>query len=345
MAIAGSRPILRFAEDVVSKASAFGRGSPGAWWFSILTITPLFASLITEPGAITIAALLLAKRFYRHHPRPAMAYATIGLLFVNVSIGGTLTHFAAPPVLMVAGPWGWGSLFMLGHFGWKAALAVFASTCLYWVVFRKELRRMADALDGREDGVLHPESWVQEEKPVPLVVTAVHLLFLAWTVVHAHEPVLFVSGFLFFMAFHAATVHHQTGLNLRGPIMVGFFLAGLIVHGGCQGWWIEPVIKSLSAQGLMLGATILTSFNDNAAITYLAAQVPNIPEIAKHAVVAGAVTGGGLTVIANAPNPAGQSILSRFFKGGVSPLWLAVGALVPTLIAYAAFVFLPMIGK
>ncbi|MGA0845837.1 MAG: putative Na+/H+ antiporter, partial [Luteolibacter sp.] len=83
------------------------------------------------------------------------------------------------------------------------------------------------------------------------------------------------------------------------------------------------------------------AFNDNAAITYLASQVEGIAPSAKYAVVAGAVTGGGLTVIANAPNPAGQSILSRFFRDGISPLGLLLAALPPTLIAYACFSFLP----
>jgi Na+/H+ antiporter NhaD/arsenite permease-like protein len=124
-------------------------------------------------------------------------------------------------------------------------------------------------------------------------------------------------------------------------MMVGFFLAGLVIHGGVQGWWIAPIIQNLSDQALMLGATILTGFNDNAAITYLASQVDGISFTAKHAVVAGAVTGGGLTVIANAPNPAGQSILSRFFKDGVSPLYLFLAALVPTIVVYLCFVFLP----
>ncbi len=344
MAIASSRPILRLAEAVVAKVAALGRGSPGAWWFSILTVTPVLGSFITEPAAITIGALLLAKHFYRRKPRTVLAYATLGLLFVNISIGGTLTHFAAPPVLMVAGPWGWDTPFMLGHFGWKAVLALLAGNCLYWTVFRKDFVRMADAADGREDGVVHPESWTTRERPVPWAVTLCHLLFLGWTVVHAHEPVLFMGGFLFFMAFFLATAHHQTNLQLRGPIMVGFFLAGLIVHGGCQAWWIEPVILALPPRALMLGATILTAFNDNAAITYLAAQVPGISEAAKHAVVAGAVTGGGLTVIANAPNPAGQSLLARFFPGGISPLGLALGALAPTVITYAAFVLLPLLG-
>ena len=94
---------------------------------------------------------------------------------------------------------------------------------------------------------------------------------------------------------------------------------------------------SLNDQLLMLGATVLTAFNDNAAITYLAAQVHDLAPSAKYAVVAGAVTGGGLTVIANAPNPAGQSILSKFFKDGISPLGLLLGALVPTIIVYLCF--------
>ena len=91
---------------------------------------------------------------------------------------------------------------------------------------------------------------------------------------------------------------------------------------------------------LFLGATALTAVNDNAAITYLATLVPGFTEELKYAVVAGAVTGGGLTVIANAPNPAGQSILQRFFPNGVSPLNLLVAALAPTAIMALAFMAL-----
>jgi len=340
MAIAASRPVLRFAEGLMSMAAKLGKRSPSAWWLSVLIIAPLLGSFITEPAAMTIGALLLAKKFYRFNPPARLAYGTLGLLFVNVSVGGTLTNFAAPPVLMVAAKWNWSTPFMFEHFGWKAAMSVVMSSCLYFLVFRKDLRRLADLMDGREDGIA-PSSWEERETPVPSWVTAVHLAFLAWTVLTAHFPVLFVGGFMFFLAFTTATRHHQNEMSLRSPILVGFFLAALVIHGGCQSWWIAPVIKAMSDQTLMLGATILTAFNDNAAITYLAAQVPDITMTAKFAVVAGAVTGGGLTVIANAPNPAGQSILSRFFHNGVSPLGLFLGALVPTIIAYLCFTFLP----
>lgn len=341
MAIAASRPVLRFAEGILSVAARIGKGSPTAWWFSVLLIAPMLGSFITEPAAMTIGALLLAKRFYRYQPSPGLAYATLGLLFVNVSVGGTLTNFAAPPVLMVASTWNWSTPFMFEHFGFKAFSSVAISATLYLIVFRKALAKLSDRSDGVEDGTFNQASWQERETPIPVWVTMAHLAFLTWTVLNVHFPVLFIGGFLFFIAFTVATQHHQNPVSLRGPILVGFFLGALVIHGGCQSWWIGPVIKSLSDQMLMLGATILTAFNDNAAITYLAAQVPGISMSAKYAVVAGAVTGGGLTVIANAPNPAGQSILARYFKDGVSPLGLALGALAPTIIAYACFQLLP----
>ncbi len=341
MAIAASRPVLRFAEILMARAAALGNGTPAAWWMSVLIIAPILGSFITEPAAMTIGALLLAKRFYRFDPPPMLAYGTLGLLFVNISVGGTLTHFAAPPVLMVAGKWGWDTLFMLEHFGWKAAIGIALSTGLYFIFFRKELFKISDRADGHEDGVIERTVWHERENPIPVWVTFVHLAFLAWTVYTAHYPVIFIGGFLFFMAFTHATGHHQNPISLKSPLLVGFFLAGLVIHGGCQSWWIAPVIMALPNQALMLGSTILTAFNDNAAITYLASQVEGLSLAAKHAVVAGAVTGGGLTVIANAPNPAGQSILSRFFKDGISPLGLLLGALVPTLIVYLGFIILP----
>lgn len=341
MAIAASRPVLRFAEAVMSKAAALGKGTPAAWWLSVLMVAPVLGSFITEPAAMTIAAMLLAKKFYRLNPPKLLAYATIGLLFVNISVGGTLTNFAAPPVLMVAGKWGWDSLFMVEHFGWKAMVGIVISSCLYYAFFRKALFRVADAADGRADGQLHPQSWQERETQIPVWVTIVHLAFLGWTVYTAHYPVLFIGGFLFFLAFHMATAHHQNQVSMRSPMLVGFFLAGLVIHGGCQGWWIAPIIQTLPDAALMLGSTVLTAFNDNAAITYLASQVDGISFSAKHAVVAGAVTGGGLTVIANAPNPAGQSILSKYFQGGVSPLYLFLGALIPTIIVYLCFIVLP----
>jgi Na+/H+ antiporter NhaD/arsenite permease-like protein len=178
---------------------------------------------------------------------------------------------------------------------------------------------------------------VQAEKPVPVWITLTHLGFLAFAVESEHYPPVFIGAFLFFLAFTKATAHHQSRVDLAPPMLVGFFLAGLVVHGGLQGWWISPVLQSLNEPSLFLGSALLTAFNDNAAITYLATLVPNFSEALKYAVVAGAVTGGGLTVIANAPNPAGQAILNRYFPDGVLPGGLLLGALLPTLVVGACF--------
>jgi hypothetical protein len=342
MAIASTRPVLHFSEIILGKIAGLGGRSPKAWWFSILIVAPLLGSFITEPAAMTIAALLLAKTIYTLQPSRKFKYGTLGLLFVNVSVGGTLTHFAAPPVLMVAGKWGWDIAFMFTHFGWKAFIGILIATSVYGFFLRKEFVLLKEAADARS-----AENERNTEQAIPLWITIVVLGFMGWTVFNLHNPPLFIAGFLFFMAFVQATATHQDDVKIKGPILVGFFLAGLVTHGSLQQWWIAPILSQLGEFSLFTGATILTAFNDNAAITFLASQVPAFdPQmgssavIKEYAVVAGAVTGGGLTVIANAPNPAGQSLLSRYFDGGVAPGRLFLGALFPTLVMAACFMIL-----
>jgi hypothetical protein len=296
----------------------------------------LLGSFITEPAAMTISALLLARQFYARQPTARLKYATLGLLFVNVSIGSTLTHFAAPPVLMVARTWECDAAFMLTQFGWRAVLAILVSTLLYYVLFRSEFASMAAARVPTAPSPA-PDGGASIQPRAPWWVTTTYVLLMVWTVVHAHSPVYFLGGFLFFLTFGPATGAFTRMSDFRTPLMVGLFLAGLVVHGGLQGWWIAPVLARLSETPLFIAATILTAFNDNALITYLATLAPDLTDGLKHAVVAGAVTGGGLTVIANAPNPAGQAILGRFFGQAVQPLYLFAGAIVPTLVAAAAF--------
>ena len=285
---------------------------------------------------MTICALLLARQFYDLNPSVKFRYATLGLLFVNVSVGGTLTRFAAPPVLIVADNWNWTTPFMFAHFGWKAILGIVIANLLYFALFHRQFAN----LSLRAEAPVQPEPWSDRTDPVPVWVTAVHLAFLGWTVFTAHYPALFIGGFLFFLAFTAATEHHQNPLNLKPALLVGFFLGGLVIHGGLQGWWIEAVLARLSATPLLFGAAGLTTFNDNAAITYLATLVPSFTDALKYAVVAGALASGGLTVIANTPNPAGQSILARYFRDGVAPLGLMLGALIPTAIMTLCFFLL-----
>ncbi len=332
MFMASTRPVLQLAEQVMRWFANLGGGTPLAWWFAILTLGPLLGSFITEPAAMTISASLLATQFYLKKPRLKFAYATLGLLFVNISVGGTLTHFAAPPVLMVAAAWGWNTPFMLQHFGWISVLGIIISNVAYFQIFRKDFASLKATPDT--------DSKTSQDDPIPLWVTAGHLLFMGFAVLVAHHPPLTFLCLLFFIAFYEVTEDYQNPFSLRSPVLVGFFLAGLVIHGGLQQWWIAPVLGSLSELPLMFGAITLTAFNDNAAITYLATLVPNLSETLKYAVVAGAVTGGGLTVIANAPNPAGQSILNQYFPDGISPGGLLFGAALPTAVMTVCFILL-----
>lgn len=330
MVIAASRPILKTVEAIVKKtAGLIPVAPPVAIFFLTLFLVPLLGSLITEPAAMTLAALILRDGFYKHGFSTRLKYATLGVLFVNVSIGGTLTNFAAPPVLMAAEAWQWSSLFMLSTFGWKAAFAVFVNTiCLTWF-FRGEI-----AAKG------HLES-KSEQAPVPKFVTAVHLMFLLGVVVFSHHPAVFMGLFLFFLGYTEAYQRHQDRLMLREGFLVAFFLAGLVVLGGLQQWWLKPAISDVEPAAIFFLATALTAVTDNAALTYLASLIDGVSIEFKYAVMAGAVAGGGLTVIANAPNPAGLSILrSDFEDGTVSPLGLLLSALPPTCVAIFAFLVL-----
>jgi len=441
MTLASTRPILKLTEQIMWKIANLLGGTLTAWWFTILTLGPVLGSLITEPAAMTISALMLAHKLYDLQPSEKFKYATIGLLFVNISVGGTLTHFAAPPVLMVAGPWNWGIGHMAANFGWKALLGIIISNGVYFFVFRQELQklqekftlrvlkdeiqqkylnsrelnaefdkieaaaneelgfaqvidqrlkemvekiknRLADRLRERHlasiisEGTdqhlvreafeqrfeeirlremrkslpgLLPENerppfrdpqWDNRDDPVPGWVTLVHVGFMIWTIANAHHPALFIPGLLFFLGFAQVTSPFQNRVNLKTPLLVGFFLGGLVIHGGVQGWWIAPVLGNLKEIPLMFAATVLTAFNDNAAITFLSTLVPDFTDGLKYAVVAGAVAGGGLTVIANAPNPAGQSILKEYFENGVSPAGLFKAAVVPTLITWLCYLIL-----
>jgi hypothetical protein len=400
MTLAATRPILRLAEGIINRIAGMLGGSLSARWFTTLTVGALLGSFITEPAAITISALVLGRTFYALEPSAKFKYATLGLLLVNVSVGGTLTNFAAPPVLMVAGPWGWGMGHMLLHFGWKAAVGILVSNGLYFALFRRELMALEgkyavvrlkeeiqtrylrrEDVDARFDQVRRsfsavcqtrdhlkveiqdlldrvrtelenefvPElrargidedlireafaqrfeeirlremrrlvpallpadqrgpfvdpDWDNRDDPVPGWVTLVHVLFMVWAIVNAHHPPLFILGMLFFLGFAAVSSDYQNRIDLRPAMLVGFFLAGLVIHGGVQGWWIEPILGNLGEIPLMAVATVLTAFNDNAAITYLATLVPGFSD----------------------------------FDKGVSPVGLLGAALAPTTIMFLLF--------
>ncbi len=331
MVIAASRPVIDFAGALLHSVSrALPLPPPVAYYFTLLSLGPLLGSFITEPAAMTLTALLLRERFFNRGAPKSFLYATLGVLFVNVSIGGTLTPYAAPPVLMVADKWGLNVVTMLRSFGWKAAIAVVVNAAGATWAFHMYLRKRQTISPGLA------------RRDVPAWIVAVHLLFLAGVVVFSHHPVVFIALFLFFLGFAEAYKHWQKRLIVREGLLVAFFLGGLVVLGGQQRWWLQPLIADLSPTALYFGATLLTAITDNAALTYLGSQVEGVSDAFKYSMVAGAVTGGGLTVIANAPNPAGFAILKDSFEdGAIGAAGLAAAATLPTLVAVAAFQLLP----
>ena len=335
MVVAASRPIL---EGVSLLLRVAARLLPVrrelATFFVVMALVPLGGSFITEPAAMTLAALLLRDGYFRVPGRAGFKYLTLGVLFVNVSIGGVLTAYAAPPVLMVAGTFGWDTAFMAQHFGWRAALAVLINAFVLTLVCRSAL---LEGTVGASEGV-DSERADKPRAPVPVWVMLVHLVFLAGIVLTAHHPAVFLGLLMLFIGFAEAYKRHQNRLLIKEGLMVGFFLAGLVVLGGLQKWWLQDLLGGLSPVVLFWGATALTAITDNAALTYLGSLVEGTSEAWRYMLVAGAVTGGGLTVIANAPNPAGFAILKNHFPdGSISPGRLLLCALAPTLVAAAMF--------
>ena len=338
MVVAASKPIMVTAKNLVEVIS---RRLPldlfTARYFVLMTFVPLLGSFITEPAAMTLAALMLL-RYFGKNTSNTFKYATVGALFVNVSIGGTLTHFAAPPVLMVAAKWDWNTAYMFSHFGWKAAIAVFINGLIVTVLFRHQLKAASAEVDHAAEAAAKAN-----EIKIPGVMVLLHLLMIAGVVLFAHHSPVFLGIFLLFLGVAVAYPQYQERLIIREGLMVGFFLAGLVVLGGMQSWWLQPLLSNMSPTSVYYGATALTAITDNAALTYLGSLVEGLSEEFKYMLVAGAVTGGGLTIIANAPNPAGAAVLKGRFEGNnLSPGPLLLAALGPTIVTILCFQLLPM---
>ena len=332
MVMAASRPLVEAARSINNALARLLPLDPVTARFVVtMSFIPLMGSFITEPAAMTLGALLMRDQFMRHDLPERFKYAVVGVLFVNVSIGGTLTPFAAPPVLMVASKWGWDIHFMISQIGWRAVMAVALNAVVLTLIGRKYLSALPISTAEHSN-----------EPSIPLSVTLIHTAFLATAVIFHHHPVVFMGLFLFFLGYTAAYPHYQSRLLLREALLVAFFLGGLVVLGGLQAWWLQDLLAGLSPTVLYFISTGLTAITDNAAITYLGSLVEGTDAAFKYALVTGAVTGGGLTVIANAPNPAGYALLKDCFaEKSIGAPGLFLAALGPTLVAVAAFWLVP----
>ena len=233
--------------------------TPAAWWATILIVGPLLGSFITEPAAMTICALLLARQFYDLQPVAATEVRDAG-----PAVRQRLDRRHADAFRRAAGVDG-GAACGTGtrrsccaHFGWRAVVG-----------HRRLGRRLLPALPpraGRARRASRRRADVERARGrrrrgdaaaagAGVDHASCTCLFMAWTVFTAHYPALFVGGFLFFLGFARATAPYQSRVELKAPLLVGFFLAGLVIHGGLQGWWIAPVLASLGETPLFCGAT------------------------------------------------------------------------------------------
>ncbi len=337
MVIAASRPILMLVNKIVHVAAhKVPLKTEVATFFLTLSLVPLSGSLITEPAAMTLAALMLRRGFFARSGNTRFKYATLGVLFVNVSIGGVLTAYAAPPVLMVAHKFEWGTADMFLMLGWKSICAVGINALILTLFYRKEI--LSHEI-GTGKGINSPEDSDDDGRPeVPPVVMGIHVAFLLLVVAFSHHSHIFLGLLMLFLGYTKAYERFQDRLMIKEGLLVGFFLAGLIILGGLQQWWLQDLLSGLNPIPLFAGSVGLTAITDNAALTYLGSLVEGTGELWRYMLVAGAVTGGGLTVIANAPNPAGFAILRGSFpNGAISAKWLFLSALYPTAIATVFF--------
>lgn len=325
---ASTAPVLNFTEGLMRN---FARLLPVpkayAYFFAAFFFGPLLGSFITEPAAMTVTASFVLSHFFSR-PSPAkFRYAVLALLLINISLGGALTNFSAPPILMVAAPWGWSTKSVFLLLGERVLLCLLLNVLAVLFVFRRDLTSYTQ-LDRTADKVA-----------IPPWVTLGHLVWLVFVVLNSHHPKILLGFLPIFLGFYFTTARYQHALKLKESLMVCAFLGGLIVLGQFQSWWLAPVLQGLQSFSLFAGAIGLTAILDNAALTYLGAQVPALSEAFKYYLVSGALIGGGLTLIANAPNPIAASLLAKSFEreGGINALHLFAAALPLTLMTALIF--------
>ncbi|MCE5318366.1 MAG: putative Na+/H+ antiporter [Parachlamydia sp.] len=318
LAMASTYPIMRFADKILSGLARLGGGTPLAWWVLLLTLGPLLGALVKESVAMTIVALLLGRHFFACRPSRGLAYATLALLFTNISVSGLFTNFASSAIVVLSKAWNWDTPFMWQTFGWKGIAGIAASNLIYFGLFHRELRQLKS-----------PKVEEDRQREVPWWVTALHLAFLAWITLNSSLPTVVMGAFVLYLGVYQATASYQKFMDLREPLLIGFFLSSLILISGLQVWWIEPVVEGLHEHGLYLASLMLSAFTHNTSNTLLYSHLPHLTEQVKYLLVSAALVGGGMTIMANGPNLMACSLLNDYFDREISFARLFLASLVP----------------
>ncbi|MEZ5287483.1 MAG: putative Na+/H+ antiporter [Vicinamibacterales bacterium] len=161
-------------------------------------------------------------------------------------------HLAAPPVLMVSAPWDWN----FERFGWKAALAILTSNTIYFLVFKTELRGLQTvaAVTTVDDGAEQPPVGLDHGRPRP------SWRLSSWRpTTRSSTSARSCSSWV-----SRRRLARSSPLDLKPPLLVGFFLGSTSHTAGCRAGLDRAVTGSLTSLPLFWSTTLLTAFNDNA---------------------------------------------------------------------------------
>lgn len=325
MSVASTYPIIHLAERILKTSAKFTYESPITWWWLIMSLGPLIGSLIKETVAMTISALLLNKYFFTANPSKKLSYGTFALLMLNVSIGGSLTNFGTSAITIAAKPWGWSTPFMFKTFGIRALIAILICNTLYFLFFRKEFFNLKK---------IPPTG---PEKEVPFYITLLHVLMLVWITLNKDNIVVVLGSFVLFLGFYQSTSKYQSVMDLKEPLLVGFFIASVIVLGGTQIWWVEPLLSRFNEIASMKLTIFLSAFTHNTTVSYMLTKIPNLTDHLKYALFSGMMIGGGLTLIGNGANLVAYALFKKHFKYNVNLGTLFLYGLVPAIITTLIF--------
>lgn len=323
-----SRPIVYLSECIFLTIAKIGKQSPKCWWWTLMLGAPFSAILLKETGAMIIAATLLVRYFYKFAPSLRFSYATMGLLFSNISVGGLITDISSRALLLVSPALKGEQEFVIRHFSWKAVIAIFLSTTTYYLMFRKEFDHFPKVVKNAS---------IADER-VPIWLICLHVLFVAAIMSVRSVPLLMIGILILYLGLHQFTIFYQNSIRVTKVCCVGLFYAGLLILGGLQEWWMLVIMHRMSDFGYMFTSYILSMFLDNVLVNYLVHNLSVATDCFLYLVIAGCMSAGGVTILANAPNIVGYLIIKPFFP--TSPVSLGrlfVFALGPSLIALMTF--------
>lgn len=324
----GSKPISYAVEHAFAKIANIGRQSPKSWWLTVMFVAPLSTIFLRETGAIIIATTLLAKYFYDLSPSTRFSYATMGLLFSNVSIGGLLTTSSSRSLSMILRTLRWDNYEVMTHFGWKALLAICLSTTVYYYLFRREFHHFPRKI----------EHIINAGRKIPIWIICVHIAMAFAAMRFRSAPVLMGGVCIFYVFFHRLTVFYQNKIDFWKVCCLGVFFIGMSFVGGLQEWWILKLVKNSSDFGYMWAAYILSIFLDNVLVNLMMHDLPVVTDCYLYLVVAGCMSAGGLTLIANTPNIVSFATLRPFFQKPSFSFWkLFLASLFPSVLALMLF--------